>query len=207
MRATTQHHRTPLLRAALALAAAGAAGRAAATDLPPEVVASFTQRVQPLLLNRCATGACHGSADSPAPRLRRGIGQAPPDQSHTRANLAAFLAAVGPARDPRPLAATLAAGHPADVEAPTRRAAPLSTPERVTLDRWLAQVRDAERAAIVDPRVMPASAEMPEAAPPRPNRFRALLDSAANPPDLPPPREPPGVIFKNDVPPDTVDGD
>lgn len=189
-----------MLRAALVVALA--AGRAAAADLPPEVVASFTQRVQPLLLNRCATGACHGGAESPAPRLRRGVGSSPPDQSHTRANLAAFLSAVGPARDARPLAARLAAGHPANTATPARRAAPLSTPERVTLDRWLAEVRAAERATIVDPRVVPASAEDPEPAAPRPNRLRALLDSAANPPNLPPPAEPQGVIFKNDQPPD-----
>lgn len=177
-------------------------GVAAAADLPPEVVASFTQRVQPLLLNRCATGACHGASDAPALRLRRGIGSAPPDRSHTRANLASFLAAVGPGRDARPLAASLAAGHPADVASPSRRAAPLTTPERVTLDRWLADVRAAERAAVVDADVVPASAEGPGPTPPRSNRLRALLESAANPVELPPPREPEGVIFGKDAPPD-----
>lgn len=200
MRSSAQPCRTRVFRAAVVVTAL-AAGRGAAADPPPEVVAAFTQRVQPLLLNRCATGACHGGAESPAPRLRRGTGSAQPDRSHTRDNLAAFLDAVGPARDPRPLAALLAAGHPADVVPPTRRAAPLSTPERATLDRWLAQVRAAERSAVADAGVVPVNAEIAAPAQPRPNRLRALLDSAANPPNLPPPPEPQGVIFKNDVPP------
>ncbi|MFM1904671.1 MAG: hypothetical protein RLZZ440_2571, partial [Planctomycetota bacterium] len=44
-----------------------------------------------------------------------------------------------------------------------------------------------------------AGAKLP--GPPPGNRFKHLLESAANPPQLPPPREPQGVIFPNDVPP------
>ena len=150
-------------------------------------MSSFTQRVQPLLLNRCATGACHGGVDAPSFRLHRPAGSAQPDRSHTRVNLAAFLDVVGPARDPRPLAALLAAGHPGGDAPRSRRAAPLSTPERATLDRWLAQVRDAERSAVADPGVVPASAQIAEPTRPRPNRLRALLDNGGPPPDLAPP--------------------
>lgn len=183
-----------------------AAAPAAAADLdpslPPAVVAAFTQRVQPLLINHCGAGGCHGGPEAPAPKLQRGAGNRQPDRSHTRANLAAFLKAVGPVRDAKPLAALLADGHPKAGPRP-RQAAPLTTSERVTLDRWLAEVREAERrVAHVDSGVVPASAEMPEPVPQAPNRFRALLDAAANPPELPPPEEPKGVIFKNDVPPE-----
>jgi hypothetical protein len=183
-----------------AIAGVVAALPADAADLPPEVVASFTHRVQPLVLNRCAAGACHGGPESPAPRFRRAALGAQPDRQHTRANLAAFLDAVGPDRDPRPLAALLAAGHPRQGGGSSRRASPLTTPERVTVDRWLAEVRAAERLATpADPGVVPVTAEMEIDEPAPPNRFRALLDAAANPPALPPPEEPKGVIFKPDV--------
>lgn len=171
-------------------------------DPPPEVVAAFTQRVQPLVLNRCAAGACHGGERSPGPRFQRGPAGRSPDQAQTRANLHAFLDMLGRDHDPRPLAAMLAAGHPSHEPRPSRRAAPLSTAERLTLDRWLAQVRDAGKGkAIVDPGVVPVSAEHPEPVPP-PNRFREMLDAAAHPPAFPPPQEPRGLIFKNDVPPE-----
>ena len=181
---------------------AALAAPAAGGEPPREVVGSFTQRVQPLLLNHCAAGACHGGSDSPAPRFERGPATQPPDRVATRANLAAFLAAVGPDRDPRALAAMLAAGHPTKTGPRSRRAEPLTPAERITLDRWLAQVRAAEHAAPhADPGVVTASAEVSEPAAPQSNRFRALLDAAANPPALPPPEEPKGVIFKNDEPP------
>ena len=185
------------------VAALAAIAPAAAADpaLPPAIVASFTTRVQPLLLNRCAAGACHGGPESHAPRFHRAAAGGQPDGVHTRANLAAFLAAVGPDRDPRRLAALLAAGHPSTRVPPSRRAAPLTGSERVTLDRWLAAVREVEWSeAIVDPAVVPAAAEVEVPRPEPPNRFRALLDAAANPPELPPPQEPQGLIFKNEVP-------
>lgn len=199
MRRIRLHHRpTPWIAAFLA----ALAGPATAADPAPTVVASFTQRVQPLVLNRCASGACHGGPESPAPRFRRGIGGGPPDRTHTRANLAAFLEAIGPERDARRLAALLAVGHPPTGGTAPRRATALTTPERATLDRWLEEVRAAEGAsAVADSGVVPVSAETEAAPPPRPNRFRELLDAAANPPDLPPPEEPRGVIFKPDAPP------
>jgi hypothetical protein len=55
----------------------------------------------------------------------------------------------------------------------------------------------------VDYAVQPAAATVPAAPapPPAPNRFKALLDTAANPPEFPPPEEPKGVIFPKDAPP------
>jgi hypothetical protein len=83
-------------------------------------------------------------------------------------------------------------------------AAPLSPQERISLERWLAGVRQAGRGPIVDHAVQQATAigPAPPPAPPQPNRFKALLDSGANPPELPPPEEPKGVIFPRDVPPE-----
>lgn len=170
---------------------------ATAADLPPTVVADFTRRVQPLVLNRCAAGACHGSPDSPEPRFIRPDIRGGIDRRSTQANLQAFLVAVGPDRSAARLAALLAAGHPAKPASPRLVAAPLAPQERVNLERWLGGVQHAEHNAFGDPAVKQASATEPAAAPP--NRFKALLDTAANPPALPEPEEPRGVIFPRDV--------
>ena len=169
-----------------------------AADLPPEVVSEFTRRVQPLVLNRCAAGACHGGPESPEPRLLRRDPRGGIDRRSTLANMRAVLDAVGQQRDPSKVALLLASRHPASSATQTLVAAPLTPQERTTLDRWLASVRATER-RVFDPAVRQVAAEEP--ALPHPNRFKALLDSAANPPQLPPPQEPQGVIFPKDVPP------
>ena len=190
----------------LAAAIAAVPAAAFAADLPPEVVSEFTRRVQPLVLNRCAAGACHGGPESPEPRLLRRDPRGGIDRRSTLANLQQFLEAVGPDRETGKLASLLAVQHPAVPASPRLVAAPLSPRERTTLDTWLTSVRIAEH-RINDPAVQQVSAvaEVPQsvapAAAPPPNRFKALLDSAANPPQFPPPQEPQGVIFPNDTPP------
>lgn len=183
----------------LAAAIAAVPAAAFAADLPPEVVSEFTRRVQPLVLNRCAAGACHGGPESPEPRLLRRDPRGGIDRRSTLANMRAVLDAVGPQRDPSKVALLLASRHPASSATQTLVAAPLTPQERTTLDRWLASVRATER-RVFDPGVRQVAAEEP--ALPQPNRFKALLDSAANPPQLPPPQEPRGVIFPKDVPPE-----
>lgn len=170
---------------------------ALASDLPPEVVAEFTRRVQPLVVNRCAAGACHGGAESPEPRFIRRDPRGGMDRRGTLANMQAFLDAIGPERDAGKLAALLASRHPTSAKLPSLVAPPLSTQERATLDGWLAGVKAHER-VVVDSAVQQATAIEGQ----EPNRFKALLDSAANPPQLPPPQEPQGVIFPKDAPPE-----
>jgi hypothetical protein len=176
---------------------------AAPLDLPPHVVADFTRRVQPLVLNRCASGACHGSPTGPEPQFTRSDPRGGIDHRTTQANLRAFLVALGPEPDAAKLAALLAAGHPAKPANQRLVAAPLSPQERISLERWLVGVRQSGRGPIVDYAVQPATAIVPAAPapPPAPNRFKALLDTAANPPEFPPPEEPKGVIFPKDAPP------
>ena len=169
----------------------------AAANLPPEVVADFTRRVQPLVLNRCAAGACHGGPDCPEPRFIRPDARGGIDRRSTQANLRALLVAVGPDRSAAQLAALLAAGHPAKPASPRLVAAPLTPQERVNLERWLGGVQLAERRGVGDPAVRQAAATEPVAA--TPNRFKALLDTATNPPVFPEPEEPKGVIFPPDV--------
>jgi len=172
---------------------------ARAAEMPPHLVATFTRQVQPLLLNKCAAGACHGGQAAPALKLQRGFGGGSLDRTTTLANLDSFLGAIGTDRDPRSLVATLAVRHPASAAPRAAIAAPLSARERITLETWLAAVRSFDPPRRFDPAVTPASATFPEPAPTPPNRFRALLDAAANPSPLPPPQEPPGIIFKRDT--------
>ena len=169
-------------------------------NLPPQVLGDFTRRVQPLVLNRCASGACHGNPQGPEPHFIRSDPRGGIDHRSTQANLRAFLEAIGPTLEISPLAAVLAAGHPKQPASSRLVAAPLSPQERVNLERWLGGVRHAERRWMVDPAVQQASALAP--APPQPNRFQALLEAAANPPELPPPQEPTVVIFPKDAPPE-----
>lgn len=166
-------------------------------QVPPQVLADFTRRVQPLVLNRCAAGACHGGPQSPEPRFIRPDARSGIDRRNTQANLHAFLSAVGGDLDSGGLARLLADGHPAAPASSRLVAAPLSPQERITLDRWLQDVRLAER-RIADPNVRQAAHTAPTDPPP--NRFRRLLESAADPPRFPPPEEPRGVIFPPDAP-------
>jgi hypothetical protein len=170
---------------------------ATAADLPPDLVAEFTRRVQPLIVNRCAAGACHGGETSPEPRFVRRNMRAGMDRRGTLANMQAFLDAVGPERDAGTIALLLASQHPTSAKRPSLVAPPLSPRERATLDGWLTRVKATEH-LMVDPAVQQASAEQA----PTPNHFKNLLDSAANPPQLPPPQEPQGVIFPKDIPPE-----
>jgi hypothetical protein len=62
--------------------------------LPPGTVENFTNTVQPLLLNRCATGGCHGPAAENRLRLERIPGGRPPTRSITHRNLKAVLECV-----------------------------------------------------------------------------------------------------------------
>lgn len=62
--------------------------------LPPGAVETFTNHVQPLLLNRCATGGCHGAAATNQLRLERTGGGRPISRSITYRNLEAVLQCI-----------------------------------------------------------------------------------------------------------------
>lgn len=164
---------------AVAIATAGNAPAAAAP--PTGVVTEFTRRVQPLLLNRCANGACHGGPDAAPLRLARGDAAGRIDREITLANMEAILAACGPGRDPATIITTISGRHPESARSPQRLAEPLTPRERATLEAWLN--------AAVTAHTFPAPAAQPGGH----NRLQQLLDTAANPPPLPPPEEPRGI--------------
>lgn len=176
--------------------ALAATAPARGSDVPPEVVAKFTRQVQPLLVNRCAAGACHGGPAGHEPRFERGPASARPDRLDTLTNMRTFLDTVGKDRDPQELVSLLSVKHPAKPTKSRLAAAPLTASERLTIESWLAAVKVAESGRRRDPAVRQVSAEAPVAAPRNP--FRDLLDTAANPPAFEEPKEPGGAIFKKD---------
>jgi len=175
-----------------------------AADLPPPLVASFTKTIQPLLLNKCATGACHGGPTAHAPKFHRGDVANRIDQKDTLDNIGIFIQAVGATHDSASILAMISARHPASASLHARTASPLSPQERLILETWLKSALDHNRFA---PRHAVVQASASETLIPplqTPNRFRAMLDAAANPLPLPLPREPQGIILGK---PATIDDD
>ncbi|MFM8707462.1 MAG: hypothetical protein ACKOHK_05095 [Planctomycetia bacterium] len=169
-----------------------------AADLPPQLMARFTRHVQPLLLNKCAAGACHGGPTAHAPHFSRGDVSGQIDRSVTLANIETLFRAIGKEGNARPFLATVSARHPASSTGSSLAMKPLTTTERALLEQWLtAAVRPGECVAA---KPSPAGSPGQTAAAPKPNRFRAMLDAAANPPQLPPPQQPQGIILGKDSP-------
>ena len=190
------------------LAVCGGAHAAEPGPLPPELVESFTKSIQPLLLNRCATGGCHAGQRGHAPLLRRQNAAGQIDRELTLANIDALrLGADTPAKA-RARAAILTVSHPGKTSP-----APLSVAQMNMLRSWLVAASEADAPPTADPAVRAAAhvAPAPNASAPAattknapatsatPNRFRDLLENARNPAPLwPPPQEPKGVILKDE---------
>ncbi|MFM7291052.1 MAG: hypothetical protein ACKO6B_07460 [Planctomycetia bacterium] len=182
----------------VALVIATAPSLLPAADLPPQLMARFTRHVQPLLLNKCAAGACHGGPTAHAPHFSRGDVSGQIDRSVTLANIETLFRAIGKEGNARPFLATISARHPASSTGSSLAMKPLTTTERALLEQWLtAAVRPGE---FVAAKPAPAGSPGQTAAAPKPNRFRAMLDAAANPPQLPPPQQPQGIILGKDSP-------
>jgi len=169
-----------------------------AADLPPHLMARFTKHVQPLLLNKCAAGACHGGPTAHAPHFNRGDVSGRIDRSVTLANIETLFLATSKDGSATPFLTTISARHPRASAGSSLAMVPLTTAERVTLEQWLNAAtgrRDLEAS-----RPTKTSGGTQTAAAAQPNRFRAMLDAAANPPPLPPPQEPQGIILGKDSP-------
>jgi hypothetical protein len=176
----------------------------------PAVVATFTRQVQPLLLNRCAAGACHGGPAAHEPRLRRGGVQGRLDRALTLANLESFTAALGP--EGEDLLTSLATRHPASAAPGALALDPLSPQERAVLISWISENKpaaltqaafEAPFETVPRPPVSGSSQPippLPQTTTTRPNRFQMLLEAARNPVPLPPPQEPIGIILGRDNP-------
>lgn len=67
---------------------------AAPATLPDGATVYFTQKVQPVLMNRCASNACHGSRSSQKFQLARSVRGQPMSNRMTQQNLQATLAFI-----------------------------------------------------------------------------------------------------------------
>ena len=137
-----------------------------------------------MLFNRCGTG-CHGGSEAGSFHLIRRDFTGRITREITLTNIEAVLTACGPERAPATLIATISDRHPKSATSPRELAEPLSPRERAILEGWLNAAFAAEAAATTQ-----ATAGR------QANRFQQLLDNAANPPPLPPPQQPQGVILK-----------
>lgn len=167
-----------------------------AADLPPHLMARFTKHVQPLILNKCAAGACHGGPTANAPHFNRGDVSGRIDRGVTLANVETLFRSIGKDGNATPFLTTISARHPATSTGASLTMAPLTTAERATLEQWLTAAtgrRDLEASRPKTPAANPQAS-----ATPTPNRFRAMLDAAANPPVFPPPQEAQGIILGKD---------
>lgn len=199
----TRRSNSRLLRAAgrivIALCSVVASSRLlSAADLSPHLMARFTKQVQPLVLNKCAAGACHGGPASHAPHFNRGDVSGRIDRGVTLANIETLFRLIGPSGNATPLLTTISARHPASSTSTSLIMTPLTTPERASLEQWLIAATGSRDLQASRP-TTPNSATQASAAPP-PNRFRAMLEAAANPTPLPPPQEPQGIILGKDTP-------
>ena len=192
------HRLLDVARAVVAVTAAIAATPSVATaaDLSPQLMARFTKHVQPLLLNKCAAGACHGGPSAHAPNFKRGDVSGQIDRGVTLANIETLFRVTGENGNATPFLTTISARHPASAKATSLTMKPLTTAERATLEQWLSAAtsgRDLEASR----RKTPSTATQASAIP-LPNRFRAMLDAATNPAPLPPPQEPQGILLGKD---------
>lgn len=178
-----------------------------AADFDARLVGSFTSSIQPLLLNRCAAGKCHGGPDTATPQFHRQSLRGNISREMTLANIAALTSSVLPDYDTRRLLGPASVPHGGSTQPP------LSPPQLQRLAIWLdaalaqratwGRVEQASFERPLPPQVRPtappaaagnASATLEN------NRFQRLLDDAANPDPLPPPQQPQGLIPLDDLP-------
>ena len=190
------------------------AAQPTAAAVAPVALSSFTRVVQPLLLNRCATGACHGRPQAKEPQLKRSMRHGRTDRTTTLTNLQRVTEAVANSGGGDAFLRQILTGHDALPRRPGYTSDELlSARERQLLESWLTislpptTSGSAPLAGSSTP-VQPAGFDAPLPAAPQPatpNRFRHLLERAANPPQLPPPRVTKGLnldtLLPEDFPP------
>ncbi len=198
---------TPFILSSLATA-----GDLSTSEMPPAIVGSFTRAIQPLLLNRCAAGACHGGTQGTEPKLVRGPVHGRVNRKTTLMNLESVTSSfMHKTEDAMTLTAIL--NHHDTRKNKSSKSKPLLTAyEQELLLTWLSSLpynRPPEPAAVksipdLQPQtVTPANFTQPQhqrSLTNQPNRLRHLLDQAKNPPQLPPPPVTPGLQLQKLTP-------
>lgn len=179
-------------------------------EVRPAVIGSFTRAIQPLLLNRCAAGACHGGSQGAAPQLLRGPIHGKANQQTTLRNLESITKSVQNKSNDRMFLSKILNHHDKRTNASVPKKELLTAHEQELFVTWLTTLPQNEhpqlRSAAPSPqsqKVNPAGFELPQPPPAswgQHNRFKILLEQAKNPPQFPPPRVTPGLRLEKMLP-------
>jgi hypothetical protein len=179
-------------------------------EVHPAVIGSFTRAIQPLLLNRCAAGACHGGSQGAEPQLLRGPIHGQANQRTTLKNLESITTSVQNKSNDRMFLSKILNHHDKRTNASVPKKKLLTAHEQELFVTWLTSLpqdpKTQPQAVSSSPqtqRVNQASFEQPQQQPEstgQQNRFKILLEQAKNPPQFPPPRVTPGLRLEKILP-------
>ena len=172
-------------------------------EVHPATLGSFTRAIQPLLLNRCAAGACHGGPQGAEPKLLRGPIHGQANQRTTLKNLHSITTSIQHKSRDITFLSKILKHHDKSKKPSVTKKSLLTTQEQELFATWLTSLpqesKTQPRAVSTFPqtqRVNQANFEQPQqqpASPHRPNRFRLLLEREAHPQQFPPPQVTPGL--------------
>ena len=217
-----------LALSSLALSSQAVADDVSTSDVSPAIVGSFTRAIQPLLLNRCAAGACHGGTQGTEPKLIRGPVHGRVNRKTTLMNLESVTSSVMHNAEDTHALALILDHHNTKENKPVKNKPLLTAREQESLVTWLASLpRHTSPAPAPEPSRKPARNPAIEPEPiksildlqtqtvtpthftqpqhqrslaKQPNRLRRLLEQAENPPQLPLPTLTPGLQLEKLTP-------
>ncbi len=205
-----QHYAGICLLTLLSFSCTTFAAKPSRQEVHPAVIGSFTRAIQPILLNRCAAGACHGGSQGATPQLLRGPIHGQVNQRTTLKNLESITTSVQNKSNDRMFLSKILNHHDKRTNASVPKKELLTAHEQELFVTWLTALPQNEnpqsRSAVHSPqaqRVDPANFELPQPPPAslgQHNRFKILLEQAKNPPQFPPPRVTPGLRLEKILP-------
>ncbi len=204
-----QHYVRICFLAVLRLSCATFAAEPSRQEVDPAILESFTRVIQPLILNRCAAGACHGGSQGAEPKLLRAPFQGQANQRTTLKNLYSITASVQGKYSDRTFLSKILNHHGKNKKQSVTKDL-LTKREQELFTTWVTAFpqnpypRSRQAIPLTKSRgVKQASLEQPQqrqAVTYQQNRFRLLLEQANNPPQLPPPRATPGLRLDEMLP-------
>lgn len=132
--------------------------------LPREAALDFVSKIQPLLVNRCATSGCHGPGSGKSFELQRTkLGKAPP-KAHSERNLAAVLDRIDREQPQNSPLLVKLRGESKSL-GPRQSHGGLSREQTQTLRNWIESI--AQKPEPVAPAKVEAKDDAPKAEPPK----------------------------------------
>ena len=179
-------------------------------EVHPATLGGFTRAIQPLLLNRCAAGACHGGPQGAEPKLLRGPIHGQANQRTTLKNLHSVTTSIHHKSSDITFLSKILNHHDKSKKSSVTKKSLLTSHEQELFVTWLTSLpqdpKTQPQAVSPSPqtqRVNQASFEQPQQQPAstgQQNRFKILLEQAKNPPQFPPPRVTPGLRLEKILP-------